>query len=188
MVISMSNKTYIFNDSVDSLEVKSIRKKLRMTQQVFADFVGVSVKTVASWEISKKPITGPIVPLIRILNDHIQFAEDYHLPAKTTPLRLWYMLKNSVCTIIDVNEKNQTVKIVNYTQNKLFRAFGINDKPSFKDYEEFLKSRCFLETHDELNSMLNDLGVPVYDPLLIIEKTAGRMADDDFWIKVERES
>lgn len=185
MVIFMTDKMYIFNNSVDSQEVKNIRKKLKLTQKAFAELVGVSIKTVASWEISKKAITGPIVPLIRILNDNPQLAVDYRLPEKTM-LRLWYMFKNNVCTIIDVNEVNQIVKIVNYTQNKQFRAFGINDKPNFKDYEEFLKSRCFPETRDKLKLVLNDLGLPFYDPLLIIEKTEGRMAEDDFWIKIER--
>jgi putative transcriptional regulator len=33
---------------------------------------------------------------------------------------------------------------------------------------------------------LRELGIPFYDPLLIIEKTAGRMAEDDFWIRIER--
>ena len=33
---------------------------------------------------------------------------------------------------------------------------------------------------------LEGLGIPFYDPILIIEKTAGRMAEDDFWIKIER--
>ena len=34
--------------------------------------------------------------------------------------------------------------------------------------------------------VLKDLDVPFYDPLLIIEKTQGRMAEDDFWIRIER--
>ena len=30
---------------------------------------------------------------------------------------------------------------------------------------------------------LRRIGVPFYDPILIIEKTEGRMAEDKFWIK-----
>lgn len=30
------------------------------------------------------------------------------------------------------------------------------------------------------------LDLPFYDPLMIIEKTKGWMAEDDFWIEVER--
>ncbi len=36
--------------------------------------------------------------------------------------------------------------------------------------------------------ILKDLDLPFYDPMLIIEKTEGRMAEDDFWIRIERES
>ena len=28
--------------------------------------------------------------------------------------------------------------------------------------------------------------VPFYDPIMIIEKTEGRMAEDNFWIRIER--
>ena len=34
--------------------------------------------------------------------------------------------------------------------------------------------------------ILEELNLPFYDPLMIIEKTEGRMADDDFWLRVER--
>ena len=34
--------------------------------------------------------------------------------------------------------------------------------------------------------MLKQYDIPFYDPFLIIEKTEGRMAEDDFWIKIER--
>ena len=34
--------------------------------------------------------------------------------------------------------------------------------------------------------ILDDLGIPFYEPMLIIEKTEGKMAEDDFWIRIER--
>ena len=81
---------------------------------------------------------------------------------------------------------DQTIRIKNYTNNLLYRAFGKNEHPSYADYEDFLKSRCFPEERDKMKLMLNDLGIPFYDPLMIIEKTDGRMAEDDFWIRIER--
>ena len=68
----------------------------------------------------------------------------------------------------------------------MFRAFGVNETPSFEDYEEFIESRCFPRTRDKMKIMLEGLGIPFYDPILIVEKTGGRMAEDDFWIKIER--
>ncbi len=31
-----------------------------------------------------------------------------------------------------------------------------------------------------------ELDIPFYEPMLIVEKMAGRMAEDNFWIKIER--
>ena len=42
------------------------------------------------------------------------------------------------------------------------------------------------ETRDKMKLVLKELDLPFYDPFLIIEKTQGRMAEDDFWIKIER--
>ncbi len=53
-------------------------------------------------------------------------------------------------------------------------------------YEEFLKSRCFPESRDKLKLELKRLDIPFYDPILIIEKTQGRVVEDDFYIRIER--
>ena len=53
-------------------------------------------------------------------------------------------------------------------------------------YVEFLESRCFPESRDKIKLVLKDLDLPFYDPFLIIEKTEGKMAEDDFWIRIER--
>ena len=68
----------------------------------------------------------------------------------------------------------------------IFRAFGVIENPDFDEYTEFLKSRCFPETRDKLKLVLRELDLPFYDPFMIIEKTQGRMAEDNFWIRIER--
>ena len=93
---------------------------------------------------------------------------------------------NTVCTVIDVDDMLQKVMIRNYTDNLLYRAFGKEEHPTYKDYEEFLESRCFPKGRDKMKIMLKQYDIPFYDPFLIIEKTEGRMAEDDFWIKIER--
>ena len=50
-----------------------------------------------------------------------------------------------ICTLIDVNDMTREIEIINYTDNVLFRAFGIIEKPNYDDYQEFLRSRCFPE-------------------------------------------
>ncbi|MDE6054870.1 MAG: transcriptional regulator, partial [Lachnospiraceae bacterium] len=66
------------------------------------------------------------------------------------------------------------------------RAFGKNDRPTFEEYEAFLESRCFPRERDKMKLILADLDLPFYDPFLIIEKTEGRMAEDDYWIRIEK--
>ena len=34
--------------------------------------------------------------------------------------------------------------------------------------------------------ILNELNLPFYNPFLIVQKTEGRMAEDNFWLKIER--
>ncbi len=167
-------------------EIKMARNKMGLTQAQFADLLGISKPTVERMEASDKEIKGPIVLALFLLLSDDKVIDQLIIPPKKTKLRLSYMYKNELCTIIDVDELNEEVLIKNYKKNVMFKAFGSNDEPTFTDYQEFLKSRCFPETRDKMKLVLKDLNIPFYDPLLIIEKTKGRMAEDDFWLEVER--
>ena len=169
-----------------SQDLKMLRKKLDLTQAELAGLVNVSAKTIERWESSNKPITGPIVTLAGILNNYPQMEEELIIPEQEYSLRLWYMCKDVPCTLIDIDERGRKIHIKNYQRDYMMTAFGRNEHPTFQDYEEFLKSRCFPETRDKMKLMLKKLDLPFYDPFLIIEKTEGRMAEDDFWIKIER--
>lgn len=66
--------TYIIApiDKYSNEEIKSIRKKAGMTQRVFADYMGVSQKTVEAWELGRTHPTGPAYRLLTILkSNHI---------------------------------------------------------------------------------------------------------------------
>ena len=179
-------KEYAFPDSLTGEEIKRIRRKLNFTQQQFAEFLRVSQKTIERWEAGGGEITGPVVALVKILTEQPQIPELLEIPPKKYPMRLYYMFRNEICTVIDVDESARQVTIFNYTNRLQFRAFGREEHPSFERYEEFLKERCFPESRDKMKLILQDLDLPFYDPLLIIEKTQGRMAEDDFWIRIER--
>lgn len=177
---------FAISEALSAKDIKAVRKKLELTQREFADFVHVSVKTVERWESEKRAITGPIVPLVKILNENPNIEQELRVPEKKSSMRIWYMCKSDVCTIIDVNERFRDVRIYNYTNDLLKRAFGKIDSPTFEQYEEFMESRCFPRTRDKMKLILKELNIPFYDPVLIIEKTQGRMAEDDFWIRIER--
>lgn len=48
-------------------QIKMIRKKAGMTQSVFANYMGVSKKTVEAWELGRTHPTGPACRLLSIL-------------------------------------------------------------------------------------------------------------------------
>ena len=181
----MKKKQYAIPDFVTANDIKRVRGQLGMTQKEFAELIGVSKPTIERWETSKEKISGYIILLLNMLENNMDYLDKIKLPKKEMPLRMFYMYNQNICTLIDVNVIKQEVKIKNYTNNIMFRAFGVNENPTYNDYLDFLKSRCFPETRDKLKLVLKDLNIPFYDPLLIIEKTEGRMAEDDFWIKIE---
>ncbi|MCD8396168.1 MAG: helix-turn-helix domain-containing protein [Lachnospiraceae bacterium] len=99
-------------------------------------------------------------------------------------MRMDYMCREELCTVILISFRDQEILIRNHTMDVIHRAFGIKEKPDWKDFEEFLEDRCFPRTRFQLQMILSDLGLDFYDPLAIIEKTQGKMAEDLQWIRI----
>jgi putative transcriptional regulator len=179
-------RRYVTPDHLTSEDIKELRAALDMTQSQLAVFLRVSKRTVERWETSKEPITGAIVTLADILLRNPEMEEKLRLKDNRLKLRLKYFYKNMLCTVIDVDELQRKVEIKNYVKNPMLRAFGVNNEPDYDDYEQFLESRCFPRTRDKMKLELKRLDIPFYDPILIIEKTLGRMEEDEFYIEIER--
>lgn len=105
-------------------------------------------------------------------------------PVMGTTMRLTYMFRQHPCTVIDVDFLERKISIQNKTSDLVHRAFGVTEAPTWKDFESFLRERCFPETRGNKKELLRELGLTDYDPLQIIEKTHGRMADDELWLKI----
>lgn len=62
--------TYVINPvrSYSNVEIKAVRNKAGMTQAVFANYLGVSKKTVEAWELGRTHPTGPANRLIEMLD------------------------------------------------------------------------------------------------------------------------
>ena len=155
-----------------------------MAQKEFAKLIKISTPTIERWEASDKKITGPVIFAVNFLKAHPEYVESISIPEKKLPIRMWYMFKNDRCTLIDVDQAKQKIEIKNYTDNLMFRAFGKNENPSYKDFSDFLEERTMPKSRDKLKLELDNLEIPFYDPLLIIRKTKGRMAEDNFWIEM----
>lgn len=100
-------------------------------------------------------------------------------------MRIEYMYRQSPCTIIDVDFLRERVQIENRTDDVLRRAFGVNETPTWADFETFLRERCVPEGRGYLKDILRGLDVPGYDPLQIAEKTKGKTAEDEMWMKFQ---
>lgn len=104
-------------------------------------------------------------------------------PEKGYTLRMTYMYQQHPCTVIDVDFLNQKIMVQNKTNDVLHRAFGVLEDPAWDDFEWFLKERCFPATRGNMKDILQELQLTDYDPLQIVERTKGRTAEDDMWLK-----
>ena len=182
----MDERKFAIKEVLSSEDIRRIRKKCGLSRKEFASLLRVSVKTVEYWENGKTEVSGPLCFALKLLDESPELIRKYEIEPQEYPLRLLYMRNGEICTVIDADEMHRKVKIKNYTDTILNRAFGTVTEPDYDQFEEFLKERVFPETRDKMKLMLEHLGLPFYDPLLIIEKTGGRMADDDFYIEVIR--
>ena len=93
-------------------------------------------------------------------------------------MRLFYD-GDALCTKICADRATHTLAIENHTADVLRTAFGVNQHPTWDDLQQFLESRCVPRQRDGLHYYLAELGLETYDPLEIIRKTEGRMAEDN---------
>lgn len=98
---------------------------------------------------------------------------------------LSYYDAQTLCTKIAADYQEKTICIENYVSDVLKTAFGNNMEPTWEDYQSFLEERCIPKSRAGLREYLETIGVEEYDPLEIIKKTAGCMAEDQQWIEIE---
>lgn len=90
-----------------------------------------------------------------------------------------------LCTSIYADFTEKTVTAQNHISDPVKTAFGNNVSPSWNDFEAFLEDRCVPRQRAGLREYLETIGVEEYEPYAIIQKTGGRMAEDNQWISVE---
>lgn len=90
----------------------------------------------------------------------------------------------TLCTKICVDQTAHRLAIQNLVSDPLSTAFGVNLAPDWDDLQHFLESRCIPRQRDGVRAYLSALGLDHYDPLDIIRKTKGRMAEDTCWVNI----
>ena len=91
---------------------------------------------------------------------------------------------DTLCTVILADLTAEQICIENKVDEILDTAFGVNETPSWEDFLAFLADRCIPKTRKGLDYYLDAVGVPEYDPVLLVEKTQGRMAEDHKWLEI----
>jgi putative transcriptional regulator len=66
-------------ETISPTEIKAVRENLRMSQSVFALVIGVTKKTVESWEAGRYKPDGAARRLITIMQKDPQFPERYEI-------------------------------------------------------------------------------------------------------------
>jgi len=100
-------------------------------------------------------------------------------------MEIYYYNDDALCTLIYADKTAQDLCAENYTDNLVKTAFGKNSIPTWADLEAFLEERCIPRQRAGLREYLEALGLDEYEPLAIIQKTKGRMAEDDQWMEVQ---
>ena len=90
-----------------------------------------------------------------------------------------------LCSKIAADYTEKALCVENDMADFLRTAFGNNLMPTWTDFEAFLEERCIPRSRAGLREYLETIGVDKYEPLEIIKKTEGRMAEDNQWLKVE---
>ena len=90
-----------------------------------------------------------------------------------------------LCSSIYADLTKQRIMVENQAVALVKTAFGNNVQPDWADFQDFLSERCIPRQRAGLREYLGALGLEEYDPWAIIEKTGGRMAEDQQWLTIE---
>lgn len=96
-----------------------------------------------------------------------------------------WMWRDEVMSEVEFDLNTGYVKVVNYTDDMLKRAFGVEEKPTIKDLDEFMEDRSVPENRKNIREILEYMGISKYDPHKITRITNGMMLHDHHWIMYE---
>ena len=99
-------------------------------------------------------------------------------------VRITVYENDTLLSVITADYTNKCVWTSDHTDDILRKPFG-NSLPTWEVYEDYLESRCMPRTRAGLKDYLDQIGVYEYEPLEIIRKTGGRMAEDYIRLEVD---
>lgn len=90
----------------------------------------------------------------------------------------------TLCSTVAADFSAEQVAVQNESTDIIKTAFGVNRHPTWVDFLTFLEDRCVPRTRANVGKYLSALNLMEYDPVQLIEKTQGRMMEDNQWIEV----
>lgn len=164
--------------------ISMIRKRFDAGETItaLAEEYGVSRQTLSAYLHPKAPEQTQVCSTYRAWVRLNALLRQENLWDYT--LRMDYMNYDVCCTVILVDFLHERILIRNETDRILDRAFGVKEKPTWEDFEYFLEERCVPRTRFGMREILKDYGLDSFDPLAIIEKTGGHMAEDHQWLRL----
>ena len=92
---------------------------------------------------------------------------------------------DELCSTVYADFTQQALVVENEPVSHVKTAFGNNLFPGWEEFQGFLAERCIPRQRAGLREYLEALGLEEYDPIAILEKTNGRMAEDQQWLTIE---
>ena len=129
---------------------------------------------------------GKSIVIRPVQSDDINIFKSEAIKAGHNVVQYEYFDKKTLCSTIVCDFTDKNLRVVNHTDNLLKTAFGIQNKPTWDDFMEFMAERCVPKTRDNLSEILKELNLHGYDAVAIVEKTQGKMAEDEQWLKITK--
>ncbi len=118
--------------------------------------------------------------------DNMELFQSQALQAGHEVVCYEYFDKEMLCSTILCDFTDKVIRVKNHTDQILKTAFGVQEQPNWDNFIEFLEERCIPKSRENIHILLEEMGLEEYNPIQIVEKTQGRMAEDFQWLKITK--
>ena len=102
-------------------------------------------------------------------------------------MRLYYMCMDKCLEVFDIDLRREEVERKTVEHNALWSPFQCYE-PGYRDFEQFLESRCFPRYRANRKEIFRSIGIDYYDPWSIVRRTRGIMMNEPCWFLYESDT
>lgn len=119
--------------------IKELRKKINVTQAGLANLLGVSPRTVESWEANRTEPTRPVQKLLTLLTRNNDLAKELRLVWRLSLMKTWNDIADSQTVLTEEELSNKDLRSLNL-RAKLVWA---NHNSLKSNRQHFMKKETF---------------------------------------------